>query len=83
MSPTPTLSPQQLDHILREHRELVALANEVEYHLYRMGEHPGDSPVSDCQQAAGALLAALRKILFHHDQVVLPLLESLTQSPPG
>jgi len=65
------------DHLVEEHQKLIELANQLEYRLYLLGEHPPGEPVADCQQAAGALIGLLRNVLFHHDQQVLPVLEAL------
>jgi hypothetical protein len=68
--------------LLGQHRQLIRLANELEYHLYRMGGQPDPGPVTDCQQAAGALIGLLRTVLFRHDQQLLPVLEMLTGNEP-
>jgi hypothetical protein len=73
----PVLSRAEFDQLLTEHSRLIELANELEYRLYLLGEHPSDSPIAQCQQAAGALIGSLRNVLFRHDQSVLPMLEGL------
>ena len=78
MNPTPTIPRADFEGLLAQHQELIRLANELEYHLYRLGERTEPGPVSDCQQAAGALIGLLRNVLFRHDQQVLPVLESFT-----
>lgn len=67
------------DSLVADHERLVGLINDLEYRLYALGERPDDAPLTACQQAAGALIAALREVLFRHDQQVLPLLEASVQ----
>lgn len=71
------ISRNEFDALLAEHQQLIELANDLELHLYRLGEEPPDERVAQCQQAAGALIGALRNMLFHQDQTVLPLLEEM------
>jgi hypothetical protein len=71
------ISRNEFDALLAEHQQLIEFANDLELHLYRLGEEPPDERVAQCQQAAGALIGALRNMLFHHDQTVLPLLEEM------
>ncbi len=73
------ISRNEFDALVEEHQQLIDLANDLELHLYRLGETP-DERVALCQQAAGALIGALRNTLFHHDQTVLPLLEEMSGS---
>ena len=74
----PSFARADFEQLLGAHQQLIELANDLEYQLYRLGEPPGDSPAAACQQAAGALLGSLRDVLFRHDQQVLPLLEALS-----
>jgi hypothetical protein len=78
MTAPPRLSRTDFEQLLAAHERVLELANEVEYQLYRLGEAPADSPVTECQQATGALLGLLREVLFRHDQRGLPLLDGLT-----
>lgn len=71
------LSRSDFEQLLAEHRQLIHLANELEFHLYRVGAEPTPGRVAECQQAGGALIGQLRATLFRHDQQVLPALESL------
>ena len=71
------ISRDEFEALLSEHQQLIELANDLELHLYRLGEEPPDERVAQCQQAAGALIGALRNMLFHQDQTVLPLLDQL------
>ena len=73
-----SFSRADFEQLLGAHQQLIDLANDLEYQLYRLGEQPGDSPAAACQQAAGALLGRLRDLLFRHDQQVLPLLDALS-----
>jgi hypothetical protein len=74
-------SRDKLDHLLAEHRRVVHLMNDLEYHLYQIGE-PAEPAVRECQQAAGALIGCLRDLLFRHDQEVFPALESVLTAAP-
>jgi hypothetical protein len=76
------LQRAEFEGLVADQSRLIALANELEYCLYAVGDRPDDEPVTACRQAAGALLGALRAILFRHDQTVLPLLESLMEDRP-
>ncbi len=73
------MSPSDFVRLLAEHRQLIRLANELEFHLYQMGEAPGPEQVKECRKAAGTLIGQLRQVLFRHDQQVLPLLEQLVR----
>lgn len=77
MSHLPTLSRSTFDELLREHQRLVHLTNELELHVYGLGEQvpPTGERVTACQQAAGNLISQLRQTLFRLDQQVYPLLE--------
>lgn len=77
MNNPPPLSRADFEEILSEHRRLVELASELEFHVYQLGEAPQESPITACQQAAGGLIGSLRQYLFRQDQQVLPVLESL------
>jgi hypothetical protein len=77
MSATPSIHRQEFEQLVDEHRQLIRLANELEFQLYRLGEAATPDHVSACQQVAGNLIGLLRTSLFRHDQEVLPLLESL------
>jgi len=79
MHPTLMLSRAEFDRLLADHQELIELANELEYQLYRLGEGSGPERVLECQQAGGALLGHLRTVLFRHDQHVLPLCDLLSR----
>ncbi|MBL8797488.1 MAG: hypothetical protein JNM56_26545 [Planctomycetia bacterium] len=81
MNQTPTMPRDDFDELLTQHQELIRLANDLEYQIYRLGEQSELGPVSDCQHAAGALIGLLRIVLFRHDQQVLPVLEALTGNP--
>ncbi len=81
MNQTPTMPRSDFDQLLTQHQELIRLANDLEYQTYRLGEQAEPGPVSDCQQAAGALIGLLRTVLFRHDQQVLPVPEALTGAP--
>ncbi len=83
MNQTPTILRTDFEGLLAQHQELIRLANELEYQLYGLGEQVEPGPVSDCQQAAGALIGLLRTVLFRHDQQVLPVLEALACQPPA
>jgi hypothetical protein len=75
-----TISPPSrtdFEQLLAEHAQTIRLANDLEYHLYRIGAEPAPEHVTACQQAGGALIRHLRTLLFRHDQQVLPLLDSL------
>lgn len=80
MNQQPALTRAAFDQIVAEQQELIRLANELEFQLYRLGEQstPSAAHVADAQQAAGQLIALLRHSLFRQDQQILPLLESLT-----
>lgn len=78
---SPTIFRTDFEELLAQHQELIHLANELEFQLYRLGEPAEPGPVSDCQQAAGALIGLLRTVLFRHDQQVLPVLEALAGKP--
>lgn len=66
---------QDFEYLLAEQRQLVQLINDLEYHLYEIGESASPA-VSNCQRTAGTLIARLRNLLFHFDQKLLPVLES-------
>jgi hypothetical protein len=74
----PSFARADFEQLLGAHQQLIELANDLEYQLYRLGEQPDGSPAAACQQAAGALLGRLRDVLFRHDQQVFPLLDSLS-----
>jgi hemerythrin-like domain-containing protein len=82
MNPGVRLTREGLDRLLSEHRRLIHLTNDLEYHLYRMGA-ANEAAVSECQQAAGALIGCLRDHLFRNDQEVFPVLEALLTSSPA
>jgi hypothetical protein len=85
MTPSP-LSRPEFEQLLAEHRQLIRLTNELEYHLYQIGAEPTPERIAACQQAAGALIGQLRSALFRHDQRVLPILEALLppeMAPPS
>lgn len=77
MSQEPALTRAAFEQIVAEHHELIRLANELEFQLYRLGEQtpPPADRIAECQQAAGGLISRLRHALFRQDQQVLPLLE--------
>ncbi len=81
MSSPPPLRRPDFERILADHQELVRLANELEYQLYRLGEAPASERVTECQRAGGALIGLLREVLFRHDQLVLPALEAWASEP--
>ena len=74
-----TLSRTDFEQLIAEHRQLIFLANDLEFHLYQMGETPGPAQVNHCRQTAGTLIGLLRTVLFRHDQQVLPLLEERSE----
>jgi hypothetical protein len=79
MRPAVSLSRQELDDLLSQHRQVIRLMNDLEYCLYRIGE--SDHPAAhECRQAAGALIGCLRDLLFRQDQQVFPLLEVVADS---
>jgi hypothetical protein len=71
------LSRADFELLVAEHRQLILLANELEYQLYRLGATATAETAAGCQQAAGELIGALRQALFRHDQQVLPVLEEM------
>lgn len=77
MSNEQPLSRDAFDELIREHQLLVHLANELELHVYEIGEQdaPSRERVTACQQAAGNLIGQLRQTLFRFDQQIYPLLE--------
>ena len=78
------LSRADFEVLLTDHQRLIALANDLEYQLYRLGEIPAGERVTECQQAGGALVGLLRNVLFRHDQQVFPLVEaSLFEERPS
>ena len=83
MNRTLRLSRADFEALLGDHQRLIALANDLEYQLYRLGELPAGERVTECQQAGGALVGLLRNVLFRHDQQILPLVEeSLNEEWP-
>ena len=72
-----TLSRADFEQLVEEHRQLIRLANELEYQLYRLGAAFTPEAATGCQHAAGELIGMLRQALFRHDQQVLPLLEEM------
>jgi hypothetical protein len=83
MNAPPTFARADFEQLLASHQRLIELANGLEYQLYRFGEAPGNERVTECQQAAGALVGLLREVLFRHDQQVLPLLDALSGHGAG
>ena len=79
MTDVPAITRTNFEQLVAEHQEVIRLANELEYQLYCLGENHGADGVNACQQAGGSLLAALRKLLFRHDQQVLPVLDTLVR----
>jgi hypothetical protein len=71
-----SLTRPEFEAILQEQQALIGLVNDLEEQLYRLGDSPEVEHVSECRQAAGALLGALRAFLYRQDQQVLPLLEA-------
>jgi hypothetical protein len=80
MNPVPPLEQAQLEELLADHHEVIRLANELEYCLYRLGEIQGEERVTACQQAGGTLIGRLRTLLFRHDQTVFPLLHEAAEA---
>jgi hypothetical protein len=70
------LSRSDFEQLLAEHGRLIRLTNELEFHLYQVGAEPTPEHITECQQAACALIGNLRSVLFRHDQQVLPILEA-------
>ena len=83
MTTPPPPGRADFEQLLAAHQRLIELANDLEYHLYRLGEVPGNERVTECQRAAGALVGLLRDVLFRHDQQVLPLLDALSRDGTG
>ena len=77
MSGTQTITRENFEQLLDEHRQLIHLAQQLEFQLYRLGEAATVERVEECQQVAGSLIGLLRANLFRHDQDVFPILESL------
>ena len=77
MSGTLNITRENFERLLDEHRQLIHLAQQLEFQLYRLGEGATAERVGECQQVAGRLIGLLRANLFRHDQEVLPVLESL------
>jgi hypothetical protein len=77
MSAQASLSRADFELLVAEHRQLILLANELEYQLYRLGAAPTLETAAGCQHAAGELIGVLRQALFRHDQQVLPVLEEM------
>jgi hypothetical protein len=75
-----SLSPGDFEQLLADQQQLIELANQLEYQLYRLGELSPDERVTDCQQAGGSLIGLLRNVLYRNDQQVLPLLDSMLSS---
>jgi hemerythrin-like domain-containing protein len=76
MNAIPHISRQDFEQLVDEHRQLIDLANQLEYQLYRLGESAMPDHVSDCQQVTGNLIGLLRNHLFRQDQEVLPVVEA-------
>jgi hypothetical protein len=74
------LSRDDFEGLLAEHQQLIDLANDLELCLYQLGDSPPDVRVAQCRQAAGTLIGVLRSMLFRQDQVVMPLLDRMTES---
>lgn len=74
------LSHADFEQLLANQQQLIELTNDLEYHLYRLGDPDAEERMAACQQAGGAVVGLLRKVLFQQDQQVLPLLESLLES---
>jgi hypothetical protein len=70
------LSRADFEQLVAEHEEIIRLANQLEYQLYRLGAAQDGDRVSECQQAGGALIGHLRGMLFRYDQQILPILEA-------
>jgi hypothetical protein len=80
MTATPAISRSDFDQAVRAHLYLIELTNELEYRLHAQAGDPAANDVQALQQAAGAVVAALRTHLFRQDQVVLPILETLARA---
>ena len=78
MNTTTPISRTDFENLLSQHRQLIELANDLEYQMYRLGELTPDERVSDCQRGGGSLVGSLRDYLFRLDQQVFPLLDSST-----
>jgi hypothetical protein len=76
MNPCPPFSSADFENLLAQQRQLIDLANNLEYQVYRLGELPANERVSNCQCAAGSLIGLLHDFLFRQDQQVMPLIES-------
>ena len=79
---SPSLTRADFERLVAEHEEVIRLANELEYQLYRLGTAQDTEHVTECQQAGGALLGRLRGLLFRHDQQILPFLEAALADNP-
>jgi hypothetical protein len=77
MNAIPQLGRRDFEQLVDEHRQLIGLANQLEYQLYRLGGSATPDHVGECQQVAGNLIGVLRNHLFRQDQEVLPVLEAL------
>jgi hypothetical protein len=80
MSAVPTFPHADWEELVAEHQEAIRLVNELEYQVYRLGEVPPHPRLAEARQAAGALIGLLRRLLFRHDQQVLPVLEALSSA---
>jgi hypothetical protein len=83
MSLLPSFTRADFDSLIVEHEEVIRLANELEYQLYRLGAAHNSEVVTECQQAGGALIGHLRGLLFRHDQQILPIVEISLADVPG
>ena len=71
------LNRAAFDEVLREHADLIRLANELEFNLYELGDQgpPDREKTTTCQQSAGELIRRLRAMLFRLDQQVYPIMD--------
>jgi hypothetical protein len=76
MNTSPPISRVDFETLLGQHRQLIELANDLEYQVYRLGELPADERIADCQRAAGSVIGLLREFLFRQDQQIMPLIQS-------
>ena len=72
---------EDFELLLDEHRRIIELANEVEFHLHALAGGASADTVQALQESAGSLLTGLRGYLFRLDQQVLPIVDAASQQP--
>ena len=78
MDPAHRPTRAEFESLVSGEQEVVRLVNRLEYALYLLGERADPDRVTECQQAAGALIGTLRPFLFQLDQRIFPLLDEMT-----